>query len=154
MPIVDPTQGPSWRHMHLSAKMDSSMRVSGRLAGHATSRHRRLLPFSPPQFFPLVFSGSPVFLIGTFCCDTAHARGWCGAWPRRPVSVNGSLSTPLNPRRTSSCSGYFLGTGVEVSFSRNCFLLGGSTVLFSKVEVSLYRIQVKALCVRNRLPPV
>ena len=28
------TQGPSWYKMYLSAKMDSNVRLSGRLAGH------------------------------------------------------------------------------------------------------------------------
>ena len=48
------TQGPFWWHLHLSAKMDSSVRVSGRLAGHIMGWHL-LLPFGPSQILPVSF---------------------------------------------------------------------------------------------------
>ena len=49
MPTFGLTQGPSWWvHAHLSAKMDSSVNVSGRLAGRIMGW--RLLP---PLVLPL-----------------------------------------------------------------------------------------------------
>ena len=37
----------------------------------------RLLPaFGPPEFSPLVFSSSTLFLIGTYHCETTQARGY------------------------------------------------------------------------------
>lgn len=57
VPILDLTQGPPWWHLHLPAKMDSSVRVPGRLAGHI------------------------VLLIRTFCYETTHASGYYRAWP-------------------------------------------------------------------------
>ena len=48
------TQVPSWGLMHLSAKMDSSVRCSGRLAGPMMGWH--LLPAcSPSQILPVSF---------------------------------------------------------------------------------------------------
>ena len=47
VPTFGLIQGPSWRHTNLSAKMDSSAKVSGRLAGHIVGW--RLLP----RFRPL-----------------------------------------------------------------------------------------------------
>ena len=41
------TQGPSWWREHLSAKTESSVRVSGRLAGHIMGWH--LLPLLGPS---------------------------------------------------------------------------------------------------------
>ena len=49
------------------------------------------LLLAPPKLSWLVFGGSTMFLIGTSCCETTHASGYYRAWPRRVVSVNGSL---------------------------------------------------------------
>ena len=51
VPIFGLTQGPSWCQAHLSAKMDSSPRVSGRLAGHMVWH---LLPPFDPSWILLV----------------------------------------------------------------------------------------------------
>ena len=75
--------------MHLSAKMDFSVRVSGRLARHITSS---LLLSAHPEFSWLVFGGSTLFFIGTSCCETTQASGFHHAWPRRAVSVISSLT--------------------------------------------------------------
>ena len=48
------TQGPSWWHAHLSAKMDSSLSVSGRLAGHIMGWNL-LPPFGPSRILPVNF---------------------------------------------------------------------------------------------------
>ena len=47
---------------------------------------------APPEFSRLVFSGCTMFLIGTSCCETTHARCYYCTWPRREVSVNVSLT--------------------------------------------------------------
>ena len=90
------TQGPSWRRTHLSAKMDSRVRLSGRLAGHIISfllllappeffwvsftRHtmgwRVLPPLGPSRILPVSFGGSTLILTGTSCCETTHASGY------------------------------------------------------------------------------
>ena len=77
----------------LPATMDSSAKVSGRLAGHIITC-RCLLPLLvPPEFSWLVFGGSTVFLTGgTSCSETTHANGSYRAWPGRAVSVNGALT--------------------------------------------------------------
>ena len=92
-PISGLTQGPSRWHLHLSATMDSSVRVSGRLAGHIISS---LLLSAPPEFSRLVFGGSTVFFIRTSCCETTQESTYHPAWPRRAVLVNGSLTILLS----------------------------------------------------------
>ena len=92
-PIFRLTQGPLWWRVHLSAKMDSSGRVSGRLAGHIISS---LLLSAPPEFSRLVFGGSTVFFIRTSCCETTQESTYHPAWPRRAVLVNGSLTILLS----------------------------------------------------------
>ena len=106
------TQGPSWWHVHHSAKMDSSVRVSGRLAGYIISSLHLLAPpklfwagftrdtmgghvlppSAPPEFSQLVFSGSTSFFTRTFCCETTQASIYHPAWPSWAVLVNGSLT--------------------------------------------------------------
>ena len=54
VPIFGLSQGPSWWRVQLSAKMDSSVRVSGRWAGHSTGWHR-LLPCGPSRILPVSF---------------------------------------------------------------------------------------------------
>ena len=53
-PIFGPTQGPSWWHVHLSAKMDSSEKDSGRLVGYIMG-WRLLPPFGPSLILPVSF---------------------------------------------------------------------------------------------------
>ena len=48
----------------------------------------RLLPAFGPEFSPLVFSSSTLFLIGTYHCETTQARGYYRAWPRQVALVN------------------------------------------------------------------
>ena len=48
-PIFGLTQGPSWWYTHLSAKLDSSVRVSGRLVGCMVSSFL----FVPSQILPV-----------------------------------------------------------------------------------------------------
>ena len=93
MPIFGPTQGPSGWRTHAPVKMDSSVRVPGRLGGTYGLA-------SPPSFWPLPNSSrwfsrqlvSSVFLIGTSCCETVYARDYFHAWPERAVSVDSSLT--------------------------------------------------------------
>ena len=62
-------------HEHLSSKMDSSVKDSGRLAGHIMGWRLRPL-VAPPESSRLVFGGgSTMFLIGSSCCETAQAGG-------------------------------------------------------------------------------
>ena len=82
--------GPCWWRAHLSAKVDCSARDSGRLVGY-TMGWRLLSPLGPSQFSQLAVGGSTMFLVGTSCCETAHASSYYCAWPRRAVSVSGSL---------------------------------------------------------------
>ena len=53
-PIFSLTQGPSWWRSHLSAKMDSSEKDSGRLVGHIMDWHL-LPPFGPSQILLISF---------------------------------------------------------------------------------------------------
>lgn len=87
-------RGPSWRYTRLSAKVDSNMRVSWRLAGHIMGL--QLLPPLGPSQILSAFSSSTVFLTGTSCCETTceDASGHCCTWTKQVVSVNASL-TPL-----------------------------------------------------------
>ena len=67
-----PAQGPSWWHMHLSAKEDSNVREIGCL----------LLPAGLSQILLVSLQGSSMFLTRASSSETAHASGYCGAWPR------------------------------------------------------------------------
>ena len=114
-PVFGLTQGPFWWCAHLSAKMDSSVRVSGRLAGRIISllllappgffwvsftRHttgcRVLPPFRPSQILS-VFGGSTVFPVRTSYHETAHASGYRHAWPTWVGSVHSSLRRRQGP---------------------------------------------------------
>ena len=53
-PVFGVTQGPSWWHAHLSAKTDSSMKHSGKLAGHIMGWHV-LSPSGPFRILPVSF---------------------------------------------------------------------------------------------------
>ena len=75
VPIFGLTQGPSWWCAHLSAKMDSSVSVSGRLAGHIMGWHL-LPPFGPSRILPVSFGDSAMFLIGTSYCEKTHASSY------------------------------------------------------------------------------
>ena len=88
-PIFGLTQGPSWWHVHLSAKMDSSEEDSGKLVGHMD--WRLLPPFVASQILLVSFHGSTMFLIW-ISHKTTHVSGYHRAWPRWVVSVNGSLT--------------------------------------------------------------
>ena len=90
-PILSLTQGPFWWHVHLSAKMDSSSKDSGRLAGRMMG-WCLLPPSGPSWILPVSFGDSTVSLIGTSCCETTRASGYHPAWPRWAVSVSGSLA--------------------------------------------------------------
>ena len=60
-PIFSLTQGPSWWHSHLSAKMDSHKKDARRLVEHIMGWC--LLPsWAPPRFSQLVFDSRSVFL--------------------------------------------------------------------------------------------
>ena len=117
----------SWWRAHLSAKMDSRMRVSGRLA--YILGWRLLPPWAPPEFSRLVFSGSTMFLIRACCGETARANGYYHrAWPRQAVSVDGSQT--LSGRKNIGLEfffmiHYFVGFALRESliiFSTTCFL--------------------------------
>ena len=95
------TQGPPRWCVHLSAEMDSSVTLSGRSARHIVSS---LLLSAPLEFSWLVLSSSTVFFIGTSCCETAQASDYHHAWPRRAVSVNGSLTVVLGS--VTTCKRY------------------------------------------------
>lgn len=87
-------RGPSWRYTCLSAKVDSNMRASWRLAGHIMGL-QRLPPFGSSQILS-AFSSSTMFLMGTSCCETTceDASGHCCTWTKQVVSISASL-TPL-----------------------------------------------------------
>ena len=85
------TQVPSWGLMHLSAKMDSSVRCSGRWQDILWAGISSLL-VAPPKFCQLVFWGSTMLLIRSFCCETIHASDYYCAQPRWAVWVNSSLT--------------------------------------------------------------
>ena len=89
-PIFGLTQGPSWWYIHLSAKIDSSVRVTGQDCYGLESPSFWPLPNSPSQFL----GGSTKFLIGTSCCETTHPSGYHHAWPRWAALGNDYL-TPL-----------------------------------------------------------
>ena len=110
------TQGPSWWLTHLSAKMDSSMKDSGRLVGHIVSS---LLLLAPPEFSQLVFSGSTMFLIGTSCCEETRASGYPCVWLRWAVLVNVSLT--ILPRKSQ---------GIEETFR----FVKYSILIFSPID--------------------
>ena len=76
-------------NVHLSAKMVSSARLSGRWAGHIMDWY--LLPPLGPSWILLVFGGRNMFLIETSYFETAHVSCYYRAWPRWMVSVSGSL---------------------------------------------------------------
>ena len=71
-------QSPSWWHAHLQVKLNSSMRVSRRLAGHTFSALFLLYPF---KFSPL---------------ETTQTNGYYHVWLRQMVLVNGSLRSLLS----------------------------------------------------------
>ena len=71
------------------------------------------------------------------CCKTTLANGYYGAWPGWAVSVS---LLPLTPCWETSKSRSFLGTGAEVFFFCNFFLLCMGVGLPNKAEVSLYLI--------------
>ena len=81
---------------------------------------------------------SSVFLIRTSCRKTILANGYYGAWPGWAVSI--SVLPLTTPPWETSYSRYFLGTGAEVSFFCNFFLLCMGEDLPSRAEVSLYSI--------------
>ena len=74
-PLLGLAQGPSWWHMHLSAKMDSSVKNSGRLVVS-------FFLLAPLKISQLVFRGSTTFLIGASCCEKTHASSYYCIWPR------------------------------------------------------------------------
>ena len=76
-------------NVHLSAKMVSSAKLSGRWAGHIMDWH--LLPPLGPSWILLVFGGSNMFLTETSFCEMAHVSCYDRAWPRWTVPVSGSL---------------------------------------------------------------
>lgn len=80
-PIFGLTQGPSWWPVHLSDKVDSSDKDSGRLVISS-------LWLGPPKFF--WFSESTMFFIKAACCETTRTSSYYFAWPWWVVSVNGS----------------------------------------------------------------
>ena len=94
VPIFGLTQGPSWWHMHLSARWFPAWGVLGNWwdiwAGISS------LLSAPPKFSWLVLGGSTVFPIKTSFCETTRASGYYHAWPRWVVSVNSSLTIPYD----------------------------------------------------------
>uniref|UniRef100_A0A8D0Y932 Abhydrolase domain containing 4, N-acyl phospholipase B n=2 Tax=Sus scrofa TaxID=9823 RepID=A0A8D0Y932_PIG len=89
-PVLGLAQGPSWWHLHLSAKMESNAKDAGRLAVSS-------LLSAPPKFSPLVIRAAPCSLSGPRAVkqllQVAIALGQGGA-----VWVNGPLTklSPLN----------------------------------------------------------
>ena len=82
------TQGPSWWCLHLSAKMDSSTKDSGRLVGF--SPHWPL-PLILPKFCRLVFRAAPCSLLEPpVVRQLIQAALW--TWPRWAISVIGYLT--------------------------------------------------------------
>lgn len=109
-PICALTQGPSWPCMHLSVKVASRVRASGRWAGHIMG-WCLLLPFGPSQILPFVFSsGTGTYsLSGPPVVRQALASGY--PRPRWVLSIRDSL--PLTVCRhcavfTCMISLYFL----------------------------------------------
>ena len=51
-------------------------------------------PIGPSQIVPVSLQGSTMFLTEGSCCETTHARGYYGTWPRWAVSVSGLLTHP------------------------------------------------------------
>ena len=80
-PIFGLTQCSSWWHARLSAKMDSSVRASGRLAGRIISS---LLPLAPPKFFLVSF--------------TRHIMGWLPLPPFGPSQKGGGVNVQRQHR--------------------------------------------------------
>ena len=86
-PTFGPTQGPSWWRTHLSAKMDSSVRVSGRWADILWAGVSSLLS-APPDFSRWFSTTAPCSLSGPPL--TTQASVYHRAWPRWGVLINGS----------------------------------------------------------------
>lgn len=61
--------------LHSSARMDTNMKVSGRLEDILWTGISFLLS-ALPKFFQLVFSSSTIFLIGISCYETTHASSY------------------------------------------------------------------------------
>ena len=89
-PISGLIQGPSRWCTHLSAKMDSNVRASGRLAGHIIFS---LILLAPPYFSWLDFEAALQSLSGPPV--QVHASRYHYAWPRQVVSVMGSPTSAL-----------------------------------------------------------
>ena len=106
-PIFGLTQGPCWWLVHLSAKMDFGVRVSGRLAISS------LLFLAPPEFSQLLFGGNTMFSIGTSCCETTQASGYHRAWPRWVVSVNSSLTERYSKEKWLLSTVWSVGLGLN-----------------------------------------
>ena len=83
-PIFGVIQGPSQWCTHLSAKMDSNVRASGRLAGHSISS---LILLAPPYFSWLNIEVAPHSLSGPPV--VVHASRYHHAWLEQVVSVMG-----------------------------------------------------------------
>lgn len=94
------------------------------------------LPFLNPSGWWWLISS--VFHTRISCCKTTLANGCYGAWPGRAVSV--SVLPLTTPCWETSKSRSFLGTGAEVFFFCNFFLLCMGVGLPNKAEVSLYLI--------------
>ena len=88
---------------------------------------------------------SSVFLTRTSRHKITHANGGSGAWPGWTGSV--SVLPLTTPPWETAYSRYFLGTGVEVSFFCNFFLLCMSIDLPSRAEVSL-NLSQGVLCLK------
>ena len=91
-PIFSLTQGPSKWHVHLLAKMDSSVKDSGRLVGQYYGAGISSLLLAPPRFSRLAFGSSTTFLFGTSYCEITHASGPHHSAQGGAVSVNGSIT--------------------------------------------------------------
>ena len=83
-PIFGLTQDPSRWPKHLSAKMNSNAKDSGRLVVSS-------LLLASPEFSSL-FSRQHHVLVGSSSYETTHASGYHGAWIEGVVLVNGSLT--------------------------------------------------------------
>ena len=61
---------------------------------HLSPASKLLGPFGLSQVLPITFwrQHHVPYREGTSCCETTHASGLHRAWPRRGVSVNGSLT--------------------------------------------------------------
>ena len=69
MPIFGLIHGPLWWCMQLSAKIDSSRRISRKLVGHIISS---FLLLAPPEFPLTAFSGSTTVFILTSCFEATQ----------------------------------------------------------------------------------